>query len=314
MTTQKQDATEAEQKNDYRRMLVAVSVIICGLVFAVFLARWIDARRPAPDLQVEEERLYLTGNTLKRASLGFNGLAADWYWMRSLQYVGRKFLKAGVGIQLDDLSQLNLKLLTPLLETATTLDPEFQEPYEYAAVVLPAIDVQEAIRIIRKGIVANPSKWRLYQHLGYIYWQQRDFKAAGEAYGQGATLPGAPAWMQAMKARMASEGGSRNLAREIYAHMYEQAGDPAVKEMARGRLLQLDSLDERDALRRLLVGYKAEAGRCAADWKEVEPALRSLRVPMDISGAPLDPSGKPYVLVSADCEIDLDPKSEILRR
>ena len=201
MTTEKQHLTEADSKNDRRRMLVALSVILCGLVCTVFLARWIDARRPAPDMQLEEEGLYLTGNTLKRASLGFNGLAADWYWMRSLQYVGHKFLKTGASIQLDNLSSLNLKLLAPLLETTTTLDPEFQEPYEYAAVVLPAIDVQEAIRITRKGIAANPSAWRLYQHLGYIYWQQRDYKAASEAYGQGAGLPGAPAWMQAMKAR-----------------------------------------------------------------------------------------------------------------
>jgi len=313
MRTQIQNVVEAERKKVRRRTLEAVSVIVCGLICAVLLERGIDARRPAFNLQVEEEGLYLTGNTLKRASLAFNGLAADWYWMRSLQYVGNKLLKAGVGVQLDRLSKLNLNLLAPLLETTTTLDPEFQEPYEYAAVVLPAIDVQEAIRITRKGVAANPLEWRLYQHLGYIYWQQRDFKASGEAYGQGAALPGAPAWMQAMKARMAAEGGSRNLAREIYAHMYEQAGDPAVKDMARRRLLQLDSLDQIDLLRKVLFHHKAKAGRCAADWQEVGPALRALLVPVDITGAPLDPSGKPYVLVSTNCEIDLDSKSEIPR-
>jgi tetratricopeptide (TPR) repeat protein len=313
MTSDKQNISPADQKNDRKRMIVAITVIACGLLFNLFLARWIDVRRPAPNVQEEEERLYLTGNTLRRASLGFNGLAADWYWMRSLQYVGRKFLKAGPRIQLDNLSQLNLKLLAPLLEMTTTLDPEFQEPYEYAAVVLPAIDVQEAIRITKKGIAVNPSAWRLYQHLGYIYWQQRDFKSASEAYGQGAALPGAPAWMQAMKARMAAEGGSRNLAREIYFHIYEQAGDPAVKEMARGRLLQLNSLDQRDLLRKVLLLYKAKAGRCAVDWKDVQQVLRSLRVQVDSAGAPLDPSGKPYVLVSNDCEVDLNSKSEIPR-
>jgi tetratricopeptide (TPR) repeat protein len=288
-------------------------VVFFGLAIVVGLSRRIDHGRPRIDPALEEEQLYLTGTTAKRVSLGFNGLAADWYWMRTLQYVGRKFLNSTLTIQLDDLSPLNLRLLAPLLDTTTTLDPNFMEPYEYAAVVLPAIDVREAIRITRKGIAANPSAWRLYQHLGYIYWQQRDFKGAGEAYGQGAALPGAPAWMQAMKARMAAEGGSRNLAREIYIHMYEQAGDPAVKEMARLRLMQLDSLDQRDLLRKFLLLYKAKAGRCAADWKEVEPALRSLRVPVDLTGAPLDPSGTPYVLVSTDCEIDLDSKSQIPR-
>ena len=120
------------------------------------------------------------------------------------------------------------------------------EPYEYAAIVLPGIDEQEATRITQKGIAANPSSWRLHQHLGYIYWQRQDYEAARETYSRGSKLPGAPAWMEAMSGRMAAEGGSRNTAREIYRRMFEQAGDDKVKQMARRRLLQLDSLDERD--------------------------------------------------------------------
>src|SRR6266550_5588281 len=206
-----------------------LSIILIVLASAMGLSRWIDARRPQINPTVEEEQLYLNGTTAKRISLGFNGLAADWYWMRSLQYVGRKIIDVPENIPIDGLGQLNLKLLAPLIDTATTLDPQFMEPYQYAAVVLPDIDLQQAIRITRKGIAANPSAWRLYQHLGYIYWQQKDFRAAGEAYDQGSKLPGAPAWMEAMKARMATEGGSRELAREIYQRMYEQAGDPQVK-------------------------------------------------------------------------------------
>src|SRR2546425_1697336 len=211
-------------------------VIFVGLASIVTISRLIDSRRPSMDEKVEEEQLYINGKTVKKISLGFNGLAADWYWMRSLQYVGRKVLNTPGDLQLDDLGQLNLRLLAPLLDTATTLDPEFMEPYEYAAVVLPGVNVDDAIRITRKGIAANPSAWRLYQHLGYIYWQQKDFKAASEAYGQGAALPGAPHWMEAMKARMVGEGGSRETAREIYLRMYQEAGDDQGKGMARRHL------------------------------------------------------------------------------
>jgi tetratricopeptide (TPR) repeat protein len=185
------------------------------------------------------------------------------------------------------------------------------EPYQYAAVVLPDIDLRQAIRITRKGIAANPSAWRLYQHLGYIYWQQRDFQAAGEAYDQGSKLPGAPPWMEAMKAKMAAEGGSRELAREIYSRMYEQASNVNVKEMARKRLLQLDSLDQRDGLRKVLSAYQSRVGRCPSSWKEIEPVLRALRMELDSTGAPLDPAGTAYVLVNAGCDVDVDPKSEV---
>src|SRR5919112_4934860 len=194
--------------NDRTKTISLALVIAIGMIATIGLTRFVDAHRPPVDVSANNDRLYLNAKTAKRISLGFNGLAAAWYWMRSLQYVGRKILQQQGAVALDDLGQLNLKLLAPLIENATTLDPEFLEPYEYAAVVLPAIDVQEAIRITRKGIDANPNAWRLYQHLGYIYWQQHDYATAAEVYGRGAEVAGAPAWMRAMKARMAAEGGS----------------------------------------------------------------------------------------------------------
>ncbi|HSL55109.1 MAG TPA: tetratricopeptide repeat protein [Pyrinomonadaceae bacterium] len=295
--------------NDRTRTLALAVVVVIGMTCAALLVRRIDTLRPPEDPNAIDESLYVNGKTARRISLGFNGLAADWYWMRSLQYVGRKIINDNDVI--DDLGRLNLKLLAPLLDTATTLDPEFLDPYEYAAIVLPAINVNDAIRITQKGIDANPNAWRLYHHLGYIYWQQGNYQAAGEIYGRGAQISGAPPWMEAMKAKMAADGGSRSTAREIYTRMFEQSADEKVRDMARRRLLQLDWLDHRDALRKLFVAYRARAGKCPSSWKEIEPVFRALRLPTDASGAPLDPSGTPYVLRAGECEIDLDPKSEI---
>ncbi|HKV34493.1 MAG TPA: hypothetical protein VJP89_09235 [Pyrinomonadaceae bacterium] len=297
---------------DRTKTISLAAVAIIGIIATVAVACFVDAHRPPPDPTAADESLYLDPTTAKRMSLSFNGLAADWYWMRSLQYVGQKILDHEADIALDDLSQLDLKLLAPLLDNATTLDPQFMDPYEYAAVVLPAIDVQEAIRITRKGIEANPDAWRLYHQLGYIYWQQEDYSAAAEVYGRGAQLPDAPVWMQAMKARMAAEGGSRATARDIYTHMFEQSADESIKDMARRRLMQLDSWDERDALRKVLSAHKVRTGRCPANWREVEQTLRSLRAPVDASGAPLDPSGAAYVLQTATCDVELGPNSEII--
>lgn len=296
--------------NDERLKSITLGlIVVVGLAGAALLVRWTDTLRPPVDPNAIDESLYLNDKTARRISLGFNGLAADWYWMRSLQYVGKKIYNYQGDIRLDDLSVLNLKLLVPLLETATTLDPEFIEPYEYAAVILPAFDVQEAIRLTQKGIDANPNAWRLYHHLGYIYWRQGEYQLASETYARGAQVPGAPAWMEAMRAKLISEGGSRTTAREIYTRMYEQSTDVQVKEMAGKHLMRLDALDQQDGFRKLFAAYKTRTGKCPESWRELGQIFRAAEIPMDQSGAPLDPSGAAYILKAGACEVELDWKT-----
>ena len=284
-------------------------VVVVGMACAFILVRWTDTLRPQVDPNALDESLYLSDKTARRISLGFNGLAADWYWMRSLQYVGKKMISFEGNLNLDDLSRLNMRMLTPLLETATTLDPEFIEPYEYAAIILPSVDVQQAIRLTQKGIDANPNAWRLYHQLGYIYWREGQYQKAGEIYGRGAQIPGAPLWMEGMKAKMLDAGGSRSTAREIYTRMYEQTTEEQVKEVARKHLMRLDSLDQRDGLQKLFTAYRARFGKCPDSWSELDPIFRAARIPMDQSGAPLDPSGAPYILKAGACEVELDYKT-----
>src|SRR5688572_18222571 len=117
--------------NERLKTITLGMVVVVGMACAALLVRWTDTLRPPVDPNVLDESLYLSDKTARRISLGFSGLAADWYWMRSLQYVGKKMLSYHGDISLDDLSPLNMKVLAPLLDTATTLDPEFIQPYEF---------------------------------------------------------------------------------------------------------------------------------------------------------------------------------------
>ena len=318
MNAQRDKHSEFEPALRVRRQtLVLGFVILVSFGAIVSLSGWIDARRPAVEAQLDSERLYLSGNTLKRISLGFNGLVADWYWMRTLQYVGNKVINHRGEVQMDDLSPLNMRLLYPLLDTATTIDPQFLIAYKYGAIVLPAINDEDAIRLVKKGMGHNPDNWRLNQHLGYIYWKRGDYKLASEVYSAGAKKPGALPWMQEMSARMAAEGGSRATAREIYSRLYEQTEDPEVKEIFARRLLQVDSFEERDAIRVALKNFQQRNnGHCPGTWKEVSGELRATRLPngeplrLDASGVPFDPSDVPYLLKS-ECDVALDARSKV---
>jgi tetratricopeptide (TPR) repeat protein len=311
MRTQAVDDSEARGARRRATLLLAL-LVVAGLGSAAALTRWLEVRRPPADPAVEEENLYLTGGAARRMSLSFNGLVADWYWMRSLQYVGRKVISQGDKFSFSHLGDLELRLLYPLLDTATTLDPQFIPVYEYGAVVLPAVNDEHAVKLLEKGVGHNPSEWRLFHHLGYIYWQRGDYQTAAARYAAGAELAGAPPWMRAMSARMLAEGGSRGTAREIYQRMYDEADDETIRRMAELRLAQITSFEERDTVRKVLKGYQARQGRCANEWREVAQALRAAGLKVDAgTGAPLDPAGTPYVLIKEECDVDLDPKSVV---
>jgi tetratricopeptide (TPR) repeat protein len=301
-------------KRDY----LLIIAMAAGLTAAAFVAHWNDGHRRNVPAQFAEEQLYVNGAVMKRIAGAFSGIAADWYWMRSLQYVGRKIVTyedthAGK-FDLMNLSSLDLRLLPSLLRMATTLDPQFLEPYYYGALILPDLDGNEAIALLNQGIAANPEQWKLYQHLGYIHWQRREYQKAGDIYDAGAKLPGAPAWMFAMGARMKAEGGAGEAAREMYAHLYETSDDVYLKGMVERQLMQLDSVDERAKIRQVLSDYAKSRGRCAVSWKEVAAALRAMRVRLDAIGEPTDPSNTPYRLITGGCDVDVDDHSPVPHR
>jgi tetratricopeptide (TPR) repeat protein len=304
----------ASLRRERARDALLALLVVAGLAASFGLARWLDARRAADDPFASYEELYLKPETARRMSLAFNGLAADWYWLRSLQYVGRKVGAYRGGFTLDDMRALNIRNLGALLEQSTALDPQFMAAYEFGAVVLPAIDRDAAVRLVERGIQANPQEWRLYHHLGYIHWQVGRFPEASAAYEAGAQQPGAPAWMHAMAAQMNAQGGSRAVAREMYRRMYEGAADEQVRTLAVVRLAQLESLEERDRIRQALSEFRNRAGRCPAEWREVAPLLRAAKLGLNASGAPLDPSDVPYVLDPATCDVNLGPDSKIPKK
>jgi tetratricopeptide (TPR) repeat protein len=308
-----------------KRSLLLISILIAGLGAAVALAHVMDARRVANQSE-SDETLYVSGPTAKRLAQGFNGLAADWYWMRSLQYTGRKIVHFedthDAHVSFSTLADLDLRLLPSLLKISTALDPQFMAPYEYGATILPEINSDQAIELLNSGIAANPKEWRLYQHLGYIYWKRNDYQKASELYTAGGNLPGAPPWMLAMGARLKGEGGSRNSAREMYQHLYDSSNDKAVQDMVEKQMMRLDSLDDREMIRQVIAAYQAKNGRCPSSWRAISGQLSEIRMmsapnstralKLDATGAPLDPSGVAYWL--EDCDVDLGKDTQVPRK
>ena len=292
-----------------RKTIVATAVIIFGLIASVALTRYVDGVHPPLPRGFEDEDLALQGARLKGFAFGAEGLMADWYWMNSLQYLGKKISSVGLAnLNLDDMRPLNPRLLYPYLNNAADLDPRFIAPYSYGATILPAIDAEQAIALTEKGIANNPNEWRLRQYLGYIYWRLGKYDRASEVYGEGARMPGTPIFFKMMEARMKTEGGSRDLARDMYRQIAAEAQDDVSRQSAELRLLQIDSLDERDVINPALRSFQEQHGRCASRWAEILPLLAGKKPPngrdlrLDANNDIVDPSGTPYLIDPKKCE------------
>lgn len=302
-------------KSNSLKTYIAVAVIIFGFISVFAVSNFLEKNRPELPKNYIDEDLSLQGEKLKGFSFGFEGLLADWYWIRSLQYIGDKVLKSDEEtVSLDDLRPLNPKLLYPLLNNAATLDPKFTEVYSYGAVVLPAVNPTQAIKFTEKGIADNPGNWRLYQHLGYIYWKLNKYEKAAEVYEKGSRIKDAPPFMKLMAAKMKTDGGNRETARQIYRQMFDEAGDTQIKDNAKIRLLELDSLDERDAIQTALDKFKTQKGICANDWQEIIPLLQNVNLPggkdfrVNEKGNIVDPTDAPYLIDKENCQVKLDVK------
>ena len=290
--------------------LVVIAIATAGLVPVSQLA---SADRVSLSDGYEDADLVVEGRRLKGFALGSEGLLADWYWIRSLQYIGDKLVKNDLAnINIENLRPLNPRLLYPLLDNATDLDPKFIAAYTYGAILLPAIDQEQAVTLTEKGIRANPESWRLYHYLGYIYWRANEFQKAAEVYSEGSMIAGAPPFLKQMSAAMRTRGGSRETARQIYTQMLNEADDRQGRQNAELRLMQLDSLDELDIINGTLKTLTSGGAPCPNSLASIMPHLAGANLPggrdfrVNANRQLVDPSGVPYVLDKSTCTATVD--------
>ena len=130
---------------------MALRVLALALAALVpFFQSRIDATLGA--YRAQEEVLYVTsGRDVRRLAPGFDGLAADLYWLRTVQYFGGQRLYA---------REKRFELLRPLIEITTDLDPRLVIAYKYGATFLSepkpigAGRPLEGIAILEKGVAA----------------------------------------------------------------------------------------------------------------------------------------------------------------
>ena len=265
-------------------MIRATSLLALAAAAAV---PWVQARvdRALGDVRTENEALYLwKGSQVKRLVPGFEHLAADIYWLRTVQYFGgeRVFAK-----------DKRFDLLYPLIEITTTLDPRMEIAYRYGAVFLAepfpigAGRPELGIGVLERAVQNNPASWRLRQELGFFHFvYRRDAKRAAEILVEASHIPGAAFWLKNLAAELLGKGGERSIARRMWQEMFEQS-EGAINENARIHLLTLDALDAVDLLNERVARFRERTGRMPRDLGELSAAGLA-------RGPFVDPIGIPF--------------------
>ena len=278
--------------------LVAAALLLVFMAGAIAMLRAIDRQPRNP---VAQQALYISSpKVLRRLSLGYTGLLADIYWTRAVQYFGQQHHN-GAG---------DYRLLAPLLEVTTELDPRLFPAYEFGANFLapkPPAGAGlpgSALALMQYGIEQNPNQWRLYYNLGFLYYTElKDYAKAADAFAQGAKLPVTNPFMPILAARMAQHAGEFDTARMLWTTTYETSKDPRIRQNAVEHLRALQVDEEVTQLERVVEKYHQERARLPGSMIDLERAGL-------IRGTPIDPMGHPYRLM-ADGRIEVQDPEKI---
>jgi tetratricopeptide (TPR) repeat protein len=254
---------------------------------------------PDPDL------LYFSSpSAVERMALGYENILADIYWMRTIQYYGRR----------DEAAKrtIRYKNLAALLDITTSLDPDLMDAYVAGSFFLGEHDPlgagqpEEALKLLDKGIRAHPREWRFLYYKGLVYYVYvDDFKAAGNTWLDASRMPEAPEYLEGLAAKSLSEGGAMDTARALWQRQYEEATRDDIRENALNRLISLKVAEDIWALEFLMDVYRLENGMYPRSLSElISNENGKIKT--------LDPLGTPYSYDPETGSVSLSPQSEIL--
>jgi tetratricopeptide (TPR) repeat protein len=242
-----------------------------------------------------------SGEAAKRLALGFDTIVSDVYWIRAVIYYGGR--RRGE-------TRPTYGELYPLLDLATSLDPQFKVAYRFGALFLSEPSPggpgrpDQAIALLERG-VEQDGDWEYYEDIGFVYyWWKHDYVRAAEWFRKAATRPGAPSWLTGLAATTLAVGGSRESSRQLWTELLNSADASYIRDQAKHRLLQLDAMNAIDQLSASLQRFKDREGRMPRTWQEFVTAER-------LPGIPVDPAGVPFVVDGVTGTIDVSKQSPL---
>ena len=226
----------------HHRSASIVNQVLLGMGGILLLAGvgWLqgelDLRQDRTVVQIEGLAQLPKGEYLKPALLGYHHLGADILWLRLIQVIGKKRN-----------SEDEYEWIYHALDVITTLDPQYAYAYYVGGNILGDLANRPdlSIRLLEKGVKANPEVWNIPFLLGYNYYFLLGDPAKGAEYiMKAASLPDRPAYLPGLATRLASEAGSPDTALAFLEARLRETQDPEMREVLAYRMKEV--IIERD--------------------------------------------------------------------
>lgn len=215
-------------------VLLVLLLVAIGAQIQLTGASWGDREK----FRRSAEASYVLPSKFSRVlSFGNKGVLSDYQFLKVATFYGGRILH-GQPLTAEDLNYLYVGL-----DVTTDLDPYFFDPYLLAEGVFPwdAGMIDEANRLLEKGMRYRTSDWRLPFFVGFnhFYFNQ-DFAQGGEYIMRAAKLPGSPAFLPNLGARLAYYGGNSKTAVLFLKGLLAEGADAALEKIISKRLLALE--------------------------------------------------------------------------
>ncbi|MBE3126161.1 MAG: hypothetical protein IMZ57_10965 [Acidobacteria bacterium] len=230
-----------------------------------------------------------SGKFLKYATFGYRALAADAIYLWAIQYYSTPTI--------DD----RFDHLDHIFAIINELDPRYQDPYEVGAMIAVqearnASDrlrdealsfglIRTAFAILDRGAANNPDQWVYPFNAGHVALMTlKDYPLAEKYFEQCMKIPGAPEFVERLRANAIFKKGDLRTSWETWLDIYKKAPDERTKKIASNHLYNVKAAIDSAALEDAAAKYRERFGRTPAD---LETLLRTgfLReVPKDMDG------------------------------
>ena len=248
-------------------------LLLAGACGVGITNRWLEAhgvsRLAGGDLRVLPD-----GRALRVASLGFERLCADLFWIRTVTYVGDEAASAAHWPAAEALANL-----------VTDIDPHFDTVYVVMASVLNGLgsDPDAAIRILEKGASVS-SYWRIHFLLGFQYFMEKQDYERGAAALQRATELGGPPYLQFLVSRLYTSAGDPTTAMQFIVARLRNEENPDVRAKLEKRLSDIQINRDLGWIDTAIASFRESHHRAPKSVRELVDARLLPAMPRDPKG------------------------------